>query len=250
MSAILNFYTSIQGDNFIFELYLLLFDLDILENNHTMKRYGQLLLCTLLALGTISTSFAQLSKAEKKEWKKKAKTYVKAPETLKNLIEENQSLSGQVSNLQADNSNFQSRISDKDAKISEMEDDMTKLRSDLGSAKKEVREMKASATAEPAKGKRPSMKGVVFKVQIGAFRNKDLSKYFENNENFTGETDEDGTQKVTLGQFADYWEADTFKKYLREMGVKDAWIVPYKDGARVAIKDVLEGVVGEEAEGE
>ncbi len=209
-----------------------------------MKKYGQLLLCILLALGTISTSYAQLSKAEKKEWKKKAKTYAKSPETLKNLVEESQNLHGQVSKLEADNNNFQSRISDKDAKISEMEDDMTKLRSDLGSAKKEVREMKASATEAP-KGKRSSMKGVVFKVQIGAFRNKDLSKYFDNSDNFSGETDEDGTQKVTLGQFADYWEADTFKKYLREMGVKDAWIVPYKDGTRVAIKDVLEGVVGE-----
>jgi hypothetical protein len=27
------------------------------------------------------------------------------------------------------------------------------------------------------------------------------------------------------------------------MGVKDAWIVPYKDSQRVEIKDVLEGVV-------
>ncbi len=204
----------------------------------------------MLALGTISTSFAQLSKAEKKEWKKKAKAYAKSPETLKNIIDENETLNGQVSNLQADNNNFQSRLSDKDAKISEMEDDMTKLRSDLGLAKKEAREMKAAAapstnTSSDSKGS-TAMKGVVFKVQIGAFRNKDLSKYFENNENFSGETDGDGTQKVTLGLFTDYWEADTFKKYLREMGVKDAWIVPYKDGVRVAIKDVLEGVVGEE----
>lgn len=225
--------------------------MDISENNHTMKRYGQLLLCTLLALGTISTTYAQLSKAEKKEWKKKAKKYVKAPEMLKNLIDESQSLNGQISKLQADNNNFQSRMSDKDSRISELEDDMTKLRSDLGSAKKEVREMKAAATTtEPTPGKRPAMKGVVFKVQIGAFRNKDLSKYFENNENFSGETDGDGTQKVTLGIFVDYWEADTFKKYLREMGVRDAWIVPYKDGTRVAIKDVLEGVVGGASESE
>ena len=212
-----------------------------------MKKYGQLLLCTLLALGTISASYAQLSKDEKKEWKKKAKDYAKNPEALKTLVDEHQTLSDKVSSLEADNANFQSRLSDKDAKISEMEDDMTKLRSDLGAAKKEIREMKATPTEAAPTKKGPSMKGVVFKVQIGAFRNKDLSKYFENNENFTGETDGDGTQKITLGQFADYWEADTFKKYLREMGVKDAWIVPYKDGVRVAIKDVLEGVVGEDA---
>jgi len=32
---------------------------------------------------------------------------------------------------------------------------------------------------------------------------------------------------------------------MRDMGVKDAWIVPYKDGMRVEIKDVLEGVATE-----
>jgi hypothetical protein len=31
------------------------------------------------------------------------------------------------------------------------------------------------------------------------------------------------------------------------MGVKDAWIVPFKDGQRVDIKDVLEGVVADKA---
>jgi hypothetical protein len=88
-------------------------------------------------------------------------------------------------------------------------------------------------------------KGIVFKVQIGAFKNKDLAKYFDNNPNFGGEVKEGEPQKVTIGIFRDYWEADTFKKYMREMGVKDAWIVPYKDGQRVDIKDVLEGVIAE-----
>jgi hypothetical protein len=91
-------------------------------------------------------------------------------------------------------------------------------------------------------------KGVVFKVQIGAFKNKDLAKYFENNPNFGGEVKEGEPQKMTIGIFRDYWEADTFKKYMREMGVKDAWIVPYKDGTRVEIKDVLEGVVADKTE--
>ena len=109
--------------------------------------------------------------------------------------------------------------------------------------KKAIAKAKQEATEAPATTSAVSQDGVVFKVQIGAFRNKDLSKYFENNENFGGETEADGVQKITLGNFRDYWEADTFKKYLREMGVNDAWIVPYKDGTRVAMKDVLEGVV-------
>jgi len=213
-----------------------------------MKKYSRILICSLVALLFVNVANAQLEKSEAKEWKKRAKAYSKDPESFKTLVEEHQQFQGDVARLEADNNNYKSRISDKDAKISELEDDLTKLRSDLGKAMAEAREAKAAAAAKPAETSGGNvMMGVVFKVQIGAFRNKDLSKYFDNNENFSGETDEDGTQKITLGQFADYWEADTFKKYLREMGVKDAWIVPYKDGIRVSIKDVLEGVMSDDS---
>ncbi|WP_246202720.1 SPOR domain-containing protein [Fulvivirga lutimaris] len=201
------------------------------------------LLFTIIMVGAITfNASAQMDKKEKKEWKKKAKEYAKNPEQLKQLVDDNQALQGQVNSLKADNTGLQSKMSDKDAKISELQDDMAKLRSDLAAAKAAAKESKPKPV-EMKSGEK-MIDGVVFKVQIGAFRNKDLSKYFDNNENFGGES-ADGTQKITLGQFRDYWEADTFKKYLREMGVKDAWIVPYRDGVRVEIKDVLEGVVTE-----
>ena len=209
-----------------------------------MKRLTALVVFVLVALFSFN-SYAQLSKAEKKEWKKKAKTYAKNPEELKTLVEDSQAMAGQVNSLKSENTQLQSRLSDKDAKISELQDDLSKLRSDLSSAKNQLRE--ATSSPKPAaSGGGAMIDGVVFKVQIGAFRNKDLSKYFDNNENFGGENDGD-TQKITLGQFRDYWEADTFKKYLREMGVKDAWIVSYRDGTRVELKEVLENVVAEES---
>lgn len=212
-----------------------------------MRRYSRILVCSLFALFFMSSAHAQMEKKEKKEWKKRAKAYSKDPESFKTLVEEHQKFQGDVARLEAASKNLQSSLSDKNAKISDLEDDMAKLRSDLSKSKAQVREARAAAAAKPVEPSSGTiMKGVVFKVQIGAFRNKDLSKYFENHENFSGETDEDGTQKITLSQFTDYWEADTFKKYLREMGVKDAWIVPYRDGIRVSIKEVLEGVISED----
>lgn len=210
-----------------------------------MKKLTGIFTLVLVMIFSLN-SFAQLSKAEKKEWKKKAKEYSKNPDALKQLVEDNEVLQGQVSKLTNDTKGLQSRISDKDAKLSEMQDDLAKLRSDLASAKAAAREVKTTTPASSSGGQ--MVDGVVFKVQIGAFKNKDLSKYFENNENFGGESGDDGLQKITLGQFRDYWEANTFKKYLREMGVKDAWIVPYQDGNRVEIKDVLEGVAAEDSE--
>jgi outer membrane murein-binding lipoprotein Lpp len=183
--------------------------------------------------------FAQLSKKEKKEWKKKAKEYSKNPANFKTFVEAKQTAETQVSTLGTEVNKLKSSVSDKDAKIAELEDQISRMRGDLTAARAEL----AKLNENPPKNSMDFSKGVVFKVQIGAFKNKDLSKYFENNPNFGGEAAEGGDQKLTIGIFRDYWEADTFKKYMREMGVSDAWIVPYRDGQRVEIKDVLEGVV-------
>jgi len=198
-----------------------------------------IIVCLILLLSG-ATSFAQLSKKEKKEWKKKAKEFAKNPDNLKTLIDQKQMADNTVTSLKGDVAKFQTSLSEKDSKIAELENQLTKVRSDLTTTKAELAQLKETP---PAPNPMDFSKGLVFKVQVGAFKNKNLAKYFDNNPNFGGEFKEGEPQKVTIGIFRDYWEADTFKKYLREMGVSDAWIVPYKDAIRVEIKDVLEGVV-------
>jgi len=194
-----------------------------------------------LVLLTVSTqSFAQLSKKEKKEWKKKAKEYAKNPSNLKQLTEDKQTADNTVTSLNQKVAQLQSSATEKDSKIAELEDQLSQARAQLSTANAEL-----TALKENPSNSMDFSKGVVFKVQIGAFKNKNLAKYFENNPNFGGEAKDSEPQKLTIGVFRDYWEADTFKKYMREMGVKDAWIVPYQDGQRVEIKDVLEGVVAD-----
>lgn len=209
-----------------------------------MKK-GIVLFFSLLLLIASTESFAQLSKKEKKEWKKKAKEFKKNPASLKQLTEEKQVADNTVVTQTTQITQMQATVAEKDAKIAQLEDELAQLRSQLTAAKAEL-----AALKEAPVNSMDFSKGVVFKVQIGAFKNKNLAKYFDNNPNFGGEARDGEPQKLTIGIFRDYWEADTFKKYMREMGVKDAWIVPYKDGQRVEIKDVLEGVVADKpAEG-
>ncbi len=194
-----------------------------------------ILLAIIFSIATIGTVEAQLSKKERKEWKKKLKKT--SPEQFKRMYDENASLKQEVSSLQGQLSTLQANLGEKEAQVAELSEKNQSLEARISEIQAQMESMKQE---EPAA---VDESGVVFKVQIGAFRNKDLSKYFNNNPNFSGETDEDGVQHITLGLFRDYWQADTFKKYLREMGVNDAWIVPYKDGKRVPMKDVLEGVI-------
>jgi cell division septation protein DedD len=203
-------------------------------NNLKMKKIFLAICIIILVAGTMNSAYAQMSNKESKEWKKR-KSKMSMNE-FKAMFEENSALRGQVNSMKGQVSTLQSRISDKDAKIAELTGEARKF------------EQMATAAQQPQVQNTPVRnteydRGVVFRVQVGAFKNKDLSNYFQNNDNFGGETDENGVQKITIGVFRDYWEADVFKKHLRQIGVKDAWIVPFKDGTRVPMKDVLEGVI-------
>lgn len=201
------------------------------EMMDNMKR--KLLLGLLLTFAVATVSYAQ---DDKKEWAKKLKAM--DPLEFKKIVQEREQSQSEVKRLNE-------IINDAQKEINEKTSEIAKLQALVEQKNTEAKKGSAAAKTKEVDATKPegSNKGVIFKVQIGSFKNKDLAKYFNNNPNFSGDIDEDGSRKYTLGYFREYWEADTFKKYLREMGVKDAWIVSYKDGKRVAIKDVLEGAL-------
>jgi hypothetical protein len=89
------------------------------------------------------------------------------------------------------------------------------------------------------------LKGLVFKVQIGAYKKRDLSKVIERekSQEVFEQEQSDGVNLYTLRHFWDYWKANQFKKELRAMGLKDAWIVVFKDGKRIPLKEVLKEII-------
>lgn len=202
-----------------------------------MKNIFSIFLLALCVMFAYDSS-AQMSKKDKKEWKKRIKDL--KPEQYKTLLDQNKSLSSQVTSLKSELAEADSRIAEKNNQIDKYQEQVSDLRSELSEAKSKP---KPVAEKPRSGGYIDDSKGVVFKVQIGAFKNKDLSKYLNTTPNFSGTVGDDGLKRYYLGVFRDYWEADTFKKYLREMGVSEAWIVSFKDGEKVPIKDVLEGVI-------
>src|SRR5277367_1073407 len=88
--------------------------------------------------------FAQLTKAEKKEWKKKAKEYAKNPANLKSLIEAKQATETDNSALKGQVGTLNSQVSDRNAKIADLEDQLSKMRGDLTSTKAELAQLKST----------------------------------------------------------------------------------------------------------
>ena len=199
------------------------------------------ILAIVLCVGFATYAQAQMSKKEAKEWNKRIKKLT--PDQYQTLLEENKSLKSQISSLKKEVGGVDDKLKDKDYQIAQYQSQVEGLRTDVAAAKKAAASQpKQVAQSAPVGGSIQSTSGVMFTVQIGAFAKKDLKKFTENNPAFQADT-KDGLMKYTVGIFRDYWEADTFKKYLREIGVKDAFIASYKDGQRVAIKEVLEGVI-------
>ena len=201
---------------------------------------------------SIYTSYAQLTPKEKKALQKTmlGKTKAMDPEDLEEMYNEYPAMKGKVASLEKKNEKLEADLMASKEKNVEFETKLAALEAENVAFKDQA--LNSGGASDGGEGSSQggsntqgmstiSTKGVVYKVQIGAFKNKDLSKYFKNNPNFGGEVDSDGTQKYSIGVFKDYWEADTFKKYMRQMGVKDAWVVAYKDGERISMKDAREG---------
>jgi hypothetical protein len=173
------------------------------------------------------------NKEEIKKWKKKKNEL--DPLAYRDLVNSKAELAGEVEGMKRQLVNIGKIIADKDAEIEALRNELAAARKDSdgsGKVSRDENEVEGSYSEYS--------KGIWFRVQVGVYSKIDATMFKDNNKNFAVEQDADGAYKYTLGHFRDYWEADNFKKYLRKMGVKDAWIVAYKDNQRMNIKDVLE----------
>lgn len=197
---------------------------------------------------------AKKLKLQTKEWEKKKKGL--KPLQLRDLIEENHRLRMQNQKLDVELKEIEIKLKETITK------EIMQQRSNA--AARDLSELPAGSYTvdkttgqvfiggilderygvDPATGT-PFIKGVIFKVQIGANKDLDLKDVLideVHHENLEQEKDE-SFYKYTIGHFRNYWEANKLKKGLRAMGIKLAWIVPYKDGKRVLLKEVLSTVI-------
>ena len=85
--------------------------------------------------------------------------------------------------------------------------------------------------------------GVVYKIQIGAYRNKppqwvqNLFKKLSVIRKIDKYTDDKGITVYTVGELSSYNDAKQMRDQVRQEGVHDASIAAYKEGARISIKE-------------
>ena len=78
--------------------------------------------------------------------------------------------------------------------------------------------------------------GLVYKVQIGAFRNQPRKEYFDKFAPISGQTINNGITRYMVGYFTTFNKANTAKTQVRGMGdYKDAFVVAYYNGQRITM---------------
>lgn len=89
----------------------------------------------------------------------------------------------------------------------------------------------------PVNDKLQLPEGIIYKVQIGAFRNPISQNLFVGMSPITGERTPQGFIRYTAGIFKNRSTAESIKNEIKNLGYKDAFVVAFKDGKRIPMKE-------------
>lgn len=89
---------------------------------------------------------------------------------------------------------------------------------------------------------RPKPAGLVFSVQIGAFRNPIPADLFGDMSPVMGESVGNGLTRYTAGLFTAYTSANGARDQVHDRGYKDAFVVAYRDGRRITLAEAMRGI--------
>jgi chromosome segregation ATPase len=205
-------------------------------------RTSLMLLATLLTL-TGSVVAQELSREERREWQNIAREYRRNPEALRDLTEERDRYRQDYQDLQAQLSRLEAAQGEENTRLAQLEQENAQLRTELANAQETIRQLQIQQ-AQPEEVE-PDMEGetgadysvgVVYRVQVGAFRRNQIPAQLQELPDLTVE-EESGMQKVLVGNYRDYADAQQRVAALKRQGFKSPWIVPYKDGRRVSLKE-------------
>ncbi|MBI3134418.1 MAG: hypothetical protein HYZ14_07035 [Bacteroidetes bacterium] len=96
----------------------------------------------------------------------------------------------------------------------------------------------SSSKPIPVDQQQPS--GLVYKVQVGAFRNPLPPEYFNKFAPISGQKIGDGITRYMVGYFTNFTVADNSKEQVHDLGYGDAFVVAYCNGERISIQEAKE----------
>ena len=178
-----------------------------------------------------------LTKEELKYWKNQAKEYKRNPAALKDLSEQAEMAQKQKREMELKLTQLEaSRISNEN-QVNQMQQEISDLNSRLIASQNAIQQLNEEKASMASKGAGADMSGLIFRVQIGAYGKTNIpGNLDQQNDNMDLET-EGGLQKILIGLYRNYQDAEALRAHMQKIGVKDAWVVPYRDGVRISLAE-------------
>ena len=207
--------------------------------NHFSFIMPMVLFLAVFVLGQHSVQAQKLSKQDEDKYKTLAKQYKKNPAMLASLMEkyneykdENTELKEKLNLLEASGNRKSERIGELESQVNAVQAQLAQCRAKQQEVEAAMQQMAPAVNTDAQWSQ-----GVVYRVQMGAFKDKKMPADWETSDGLSLE--EDGSmQKIVVGHFRDYNAAAEMKNKLKAMGIKGAWVVSYKDGQRVPITQI------------
>ena len=203
-----------------------------------MRMLTRIIILLLMVSVGYQAQAQKLTKEEKKAMKAELKKYRKNPELLIDLKEETNVLREENRELQSRINQMESERANSGSMVAQKEREVMELNNQLMDAREALRQKNEEQPASNVMVPREAENGTHFKIQIGAYEKTYIPENLAGGDDMALESD-GSLQKVLVGKFMNYQEAKELKKYIRKIGIKDAFIVAYRDGMRVDLSEVV-----------
>lgn len=191
-------------------------------------------LLLFLSLLACTSVFAQnISKEEKQALLEEIKELKKSPEKLKYLKESIEVRDITLGQLNEEISELKIDAQKKDLVLEKLEDSLVTMREEMKTM--EVKKvpvannynLPSTTTNAPL-----DHSGYKYRVQIGVFKNFDITNLFDEPKYIVHEY-VNGMHRYSIGNFTSEMDAEAFKKEMKRMGLKDAFVTTYEEGYRL-----------------
>ncbi len=190
------------------------------------------------------TTAAAVDGAGSRDWAALAANYKKNPDALRQFVENCELTEEQLVTTRQQLNQYQTQRGTADQELNT-------ARTNLAAAQTEAEQLRqqlslaqqALAQAQQQRSDQVDtdqamVAGVIFQVQLGAYAQNTVDPSLSTG-NALELQDQNGLQKVVVSQFRTYANAAKLRDRLKQMGVKDAFVVAKNNGVRLSVPDAL-----------
>lgn len=185
-----------------------------------MHRYFLAITCLFL-LSAFTAYTQNLTREERKSLERELRDLERNPERFKALKEEDKQLTREINAKKISLSEIFDQYSEEQDLLNQKEKKLIELRDEVWRSGNRLTSTSDKTPQE-----------VVFRVQIGSYRNPRLANKLNSTSNFFIEDSPQGTKRYMMGTFQSYWEAKYFAGQLIGNGAQ-AFVVGYLNGLRI-----------------